>query len=269
MLNRPARMTATLAAMLTATTAFAEPTIEELDTRMRAMENTMQSILELLQEQQAANQVPTAGTPDASPIASSATAGGLYMDVFVRAISREEKNAIDACCSPDPSNMPDGPKGVADASVIVQVPVQFDYGAFLDQPALAHVRSAKGLVGVQWSGYLNIQEPGDYTFSLAMNRAKGSGLPACRSTLRLEGKVITDVAVFYSGWGSGGASNERSDVDQAKEPLAKGLYSFSLWTNCLRYEDSGFKLLATELKMAGPRDRSLGPIPPEMFQTEK
>jgi hypothetical protein len=154
---------------MTATTAFAEPTIEELDMRMRAMENTMQSILELLQEQQASNGALSSAPTDANEDVVAATPvgyqmGALYLDVFTTRVSEDQVKKMRY----DPSLLPDGPVGVPSGSALINAAEAFAYGAFTNEAALSSFADADALVSVQWFGSLEITEAG-------LNRAGFAG----------------------------------------------------------------------------------------------
>lgn len=262
MLKRPARMTASVAALLTATTAFAEPTIEELDMRMRAMENTMQSILELLQEQQATGTSPAAASSNDTAEAPAAVPagyqmGGLYLDVFTRVFA--DNNEYVGMLY-DPKKLPNGPVGVPAGSALIKAPNSFDYGAFGEESALSGFRQADALVGVQWSGVLQIEEDGEHTFLVQIKKNGRSSATTCRSVLRVSDKVVADALADYSGGG------EQVDMAQSTQTLAKGIYDFSLWTNCQLQKDArGFDSIVTTVGLAAPGDRAPKPIPPERF----
>lgn len=260
MLNRPVRLTASIAVMLTATTAFAEPTIEELDMRMRAMENTMQSILELLQDQQATETSPAAApasetvqVPAAVP--AGYQMGALYLDVFTRKFSGQEYGLMEY----DPSKLPDGPEGVPAGSAIIAAPVTFEYGSFGEEAALNGFRKADALVGVQWFGTLFVKNAGAHTFALNLKREEARGAATCRSVLRVSDKVVADVMAEYNGPG------EQIDTAQSTQTLETGAYNFSLWTNCLRTREEGFDIISTTISLAAPGDRAPKPISPEQF----
>lgn len=260
MIARPARLAASVAALLNATTAFAEPTVQELDTRMRAMENTMLSILELLQAQQAAGGAPT-NTPTAAatevPTAAPAgyQMGGIYLDVFPISFSggSHSSNYV------DPAKLPDGPSGVPSGSVIIKSPDTFRWGDFVQEAELSGFKNADALIGVQWSGVIEIQETGPHTISLQLN--KGSERAgSCRSVLRLSGKIIADAKGTYEE-----SRAAQVDVAQSTQELEAGLYEFSLWTTCAGNRENSLKIITSDINMAAPGDRAPKPIPPDRF----
>ncbi|WP_146038019.1 hypothetical protein [Tabrizicola aquatica] len=260
MLNRPARLTASIAAMLTATTAMAEPTIEELDMRMRAMENTMQSILELLQEQQATGTSPAVAPSNDSAEAPAAVPAGyqmgaLYLDVFTRTFSNNEYTDMFY----NPGKLPDGPMGVPSGSAISKVGGAFSFGAFSEEATLSQFSKADALVGVQWSGVIEIEEEGPHTISIQLKKGSKS-VGSCRSVLRLSGKIIADAKGDYRG-----DNDEQIDVAQTTQDLTTGLYDFSLWTTCVNNRENAMQVVSTEVSIAAPGDRAPKPISPERF----
>jgi len=240
--------------------AHAEPTIAELDQRVRALENTVQTMLELLEAQQngavSAVAAPAASSEAASPaVPAGYQMGALYLDVFTMKFSRDEEIAMRGT----PVKLPDGPQGVPVGSANVKTPGSFDYGAFVAEPSLAGFKNADAIVGVQWSGFLEIRNPGPHVFSLQLKKEQGR-LQSCRSVLRVAGKVVADSLGDYNE-----GYDEQVDVDQSTEELTTGLYEFSLWTTCSRYPTDAFAIVSTSLAMAAPGDRAPKPISPEQF----
>lgn len=259
MLKRTTRLTASVAALLTASTAFAEPTIEELDMRMRAMENTMQSILELLQEQQSANAAPTA-TPapegtEMPVVPAGYQMGAIYLDVFTKPITDDELYQLRA----DPAKLPSGPNGVPSGSVLIKPTGSFSYGAFTKEASLAPFADADALVSVQWFGVLEIKAAGEHTIAIQLKKGNDD-VGTCRSVLRLSGTVVADAKGNY-----GFTSREQVDVAQSTQELSPGLYDFSLWTTCAGSRDNALKVVTTEISVAAPGDRAPKPISPDRF----
>lgn len=264
MLKRTVRLTASVAAMLAATTAIAEPTIEELDVRMRAMENNMQSILELLQAQQGIGTSPAAAPSNKTTEAPAAVPAGyqmgaIYLDVFTRKFADIEYNQMGS----NPDKLPEGPQGVPSGSALIAAPADFKYGSFSEEASLAGFRKADALVGVQWFGTFFVNQRGDHTFALNLKREEQPGAATCRSVLRVSGKVVADVLARYN------SSNEQVDTAQSTQTLDVGAYDFSLWTNCMRTREQGFDIISTTISLAAPGDRAPKPIPPEQFGVQQ
>ena len=261
--KRTTRIVLALAALLTATTAVAGPTVEELDQRMRAMEGTMQSILELLQAQQTAG-----GAPTSAPAAAAADApttapagyqmGALYLDVYTKTFQKSEYSAM----RNDPSALPNGPQGVPVGSVLIKPPANFGYGAFLKEQELASYRTVAANLSVQWSGVLLIQKAGEYNFSVQLKKTGNAGAYTCRSVLRISDKIVADAKGNYHGnlW------HDQVDVAQSTQALTEGVYEFSLWNTCLRdNDDDVFDRISTSIMVAAPGYRAPKPISPEQF----
>lgn len=239
--------------------AAAEPTIAELDQRIRALEASVQTLTQLLQAQQAAPAASVASTESSGATAATPSAyqmGALYLDVFTQKFSRDEYRSM----RNDPAKLPNGPKGVPNGSAIIAAPEEFSYGGFSAESSLAGFQKADALVSVQWSGSFFVDQPGDHTFSLNLKKQANFGVFGCRSVLRVSDEVVADVMGYY-----GGNGKEQIDTAQSTKTLTSGVYNFSLWTSCLREDDRAFDLIATTISLAAPGDRAPKPIPPERF----
>jgi hypothetical protein len=241
--------------------AVAEPTIAELDQRVRALESTVQTMLELLEAQQNAG-VSTVATPAASSEAASSSVpagyqmGALYLDVFTAEVSKSERETMYR----DPAMLPDGPNGAPVGSVIVEPGVSFDYGELLKQPELAGFSKADALLGLSWAGFLQVTEAGPHTISVQLKRTEGNFGGSCRSVLRMSGKVVADALGRYP------TTAEKVEVAQTVQQLEPGMYEISLWTTCaVTYQDTALERVSTSLAVAAPGDRAPKSIPVERF----
>jgi len=261
MLKRSILLATSLAALLAGTTAIAQtPTNEELDLRMRAMESTMQTMLELLQAQQGAvattaGATTTAAEETPAPAPAGYQMGGLYLDVFTRTFSKDAYGDMYF----DPSKLPDGPNGVPVGSVLIKSPDTYRWGAFVKEAALAGFKDADALVGVQWSGVLEVLKAGPHTISIQLKKGNKS-VGSCRAVLRLSSKIVADAKGTYKG-----NNDEQIDVAQSTQELTPGLYDFSIWTTCVGDRDNSLEVVSTDLRMAAPGDRAPKPIALERF----
>lgn len=241
--------------------AHAEPTIAELDQRVRALENTVQTMLELLEAQQngavSAVAAPAASSEAASPaVPAGYQMGALYLDVFTAEVSKSERETMYR----DPAMLPDGPNGAPVGSAIVELGVSFDYGALLKQPELAGFSKADALLGLSWAGFLQVTEAGPHTISVQLKRTEGNFGGSCRSVLRMSGKVVADALGRYP------TTAEKVEVAQTVQQLEPGMYEISLWTTCaVTYQDTALESVSTSLAVAAPGDRAPKSIPVERF----
>jgi hypothetical protein len=240
--------------------AVAEPTNAELDLRLRAVENTLQTILELLQEEQTAAsavaEAQTGGieeTADTMPVGYRS--GAMYIDVLSAPMTNDDVFRI-VRGAPLPENPPSAPM----ASVIVPAPSSFDWGFVQTHDETSSFASAEGNLQVQWSGMLQVTSEGDHVFMVKLGRAEGGqGPEACRSVLRLNQKKMVDASWFGSEWRS-------FDVNaQGKEALAPGAYEFNLFLTCIGNRADAFKNTKVAVLLKAPNDRAPKPIPPERF----
>jgi len=256
-------LTTTLLAIGLALPLQAQTTIEDLDQRVRGLETGMQAILEILQSQQGSADTTTAATSTTAeetpaPAPAGYQMGGLYLDVFTRAFTDDERDNFWY----SPEKLPNGPQGVPAGSSLIKAPTSFAYAAFAKEAATSSFRQAKAVIGVQWSGILVVEKAGTHTFAVQIKKRQNNvGVTSCRSTLRINDKIVADALSNYRSNGS----KEQIDNVQSAQELTAGIYDFSLWTNCNLRKEDGFDDVVTSVSLAAPGDRAPKPIPPERF----
>lgn len=254
MLNRPARLTASLAAMLTATAAFAEPTIEELDMRMRAMENTMQSILELLQEQQATTGAATAEAAAPTPERFS----GLMLGICPMNLTRDEK-------------VPNDCEGLPAATVRVSATNQYAFDDAMNVGALAPFAKVGDdqALALVWTGQILIEKAGKHYFQVNLQttgKTAGAVRGGCYSKVVLNGQDIARAAGGISWTG-----DKPNYTDQGEINLEPGYYDFSVVMACTfdLHVDFHLRQMSSTVSFAEPGGSSLGPIPEDRLVTSE
>jgi hypothetical protein len=237
----------------------AEPTVAELDQRVRALEEAVQTLTQLLQAQQggaSATGAPSETGQNAAVIPAGYQMGALYLDVFTLESSKSDLEAMYR----DPSKLPLGPTGSPVGSALVEPGSGFDYGALLQHPELEGFANADALLGLSWTGFLEVSEGGPHTISLQLKRTEGNFGGSCRSVLRMSGKVVADALGRYP------TTAEKLDVSQTEQNLEPGMYEISLWTTCaVTYRNEALGRVSTSLLVSGPGDRAPKQIAPERF----
>lgn len=238
--------------------ALAEPTNAELDQRVRALEEAVETLTQLLQAQQAGakadgGSTETGDTASATPLGYQM--GAVFLDVYVLPMSSQDDDLF----RDDPGHLPNSPVGVPSGSAMIKASDGFRFGDFRKDPTLAPYANATGLTQVRWSGSILIQEDGPHTFLMQLKRDKGNRLNqgTCRTTLRVADKTIIDIKAKYRTY------DDQVDAGQSTEELVAGMYDFSIWQNC--WSPGSYDQNSLVLSVAAPGDRSPKPIPPERF----
>lgn len=153
----------------------------------------------------------------------------------------------------------EGPKGRSMATLIdTSVPQMSYLVPFEIEPALEQFRD--NLWGLQWSGFLKVDDPGPYSFNLLVNTAAESNTHAwsitCRSWLKIQDRVIAshELKRFLDG-----NQNAYGNID-----LRPGIYDFEVWFACSEHgsrtnPDNARPNLTVNVR--GPNDAMLRPIP--------
>jgi hypothetical protein len=138
-------------------------------------------------------------------------------------------------------SLPEEPSGIPLATLIDERLPTFGFGAVLEEPELAgHLRNALGL---RWAGLFLVDSGGPHVFSL-VNAREGD---VCQELIVLDDQPILEHRGYL---------NARDTVDVQLE-LQPGLYEFAAWLACRRFDDE----TQFVLKMRGPHDRTIAPIP--------
>jgi len=261
---RPMRLllSTTLLALGLAVPLQAQPTVEDLDQRLRAVEGNLQEILMLLKGQQEAE--PAAAQEAQAPVVPTGYQwGALFLDVFSSPMSDQDvRNIWNAR-----ENVPDAPSNAPLESILVQVPSAFKWGALLDDAKTAKYAKSEGNLRIQWSGVFHAIKDGEHTFVANLSRESGrEGPAACRGIVKLNEKPVLDIRVYAAQDQSGAYEYAAFNVnEQGKVSLAPGVYDFSFFLTCLGNNEEAMKNTVATLRLIEPGDRAPKPIPPERF----
>jgi hypothetical protein len=245
------------AAIASGASAQPAPTTQDLDRRMRTMEQNMETILRLLQSQQGGQPAIGATAPQVAPSlpAPRVRGGVLNLDVFARPVSDQDRSIQ----GNDPARLPNGPNGIPSGTTLISAPAKFLYADFVGQSALSRFQSFQGNLGLSWNGVIQITDEGQHTFELEIAQDQ-TQLSTCRGVLRVNNEIVVDTQYQVRGWND-------SATQQGGRRLSPGVYAFSIWLICSRFQtgSDSFRTITSTVTMAGPRDRAALPIPPARF----
>jgi len=241
--------------------SFAEPTNAELDQRLRAVEGTIATILELLKQQQGGVAAPveaSAATPaGVAPVLAGYQWGRLFMDVFSNPVSRDEGNALFERGGPSaPSNSPLA--SIADAP-----PTVFAAKQMLEYPDTARFDDVDGNLQLQWTGVFEAKAAGEHVFvvDLVKNAPRRLEGPAvCRTVARLNNEAIVDLTFVH-----GQSSKDFSSSKQGNVALEPGIYDFALFLTCWGGRDAFIEATEVSVRFIEPGQRSPAVIPSDRF----
>lgn len=228
------------------------------------MSRTIDSILELLREQKGSGAAAAPAAASPAPVAAAPAGGGIRsgpsnLDVYTLAMSKQDIERAKA----DPSTIPVRSKTIAVGCLTVDLPSRFNYGDFLKDASLNCFSQTNALVQMVWSGVLRIERPVSHTLqaSLGKDTILQSGAHSCSSTPSIERKPVLQQRVYdvqYTDW-------PFYEVEQVTINMFPGFYEIEVAMACIRSGDQVWGIMNTILEMAQSGDRSLKPIPPELF----
>ena len=222
------------------------PTNQELDQRLRGVEQNVQTILDLLRQQQGASQ---------STSASQAGAPALRAGMTLGVCPLQPKQG---------GGLPDNCTGMPALSAHVPAPEEFSFEDAFKNAEMAQFGRLGygGMLGMQWSGVLRVTQSGKHTFQANIHfsgQTAGATDGGCRAVLRLNDKTVVHAAGNFSWTGS----KPNSYTEQASENLSPGFYKISVFVSCVfdRNPEYHIRQVGARITLAEPGDTALKPLP--------
>jgi hypothetical protein len=255
------------AALVIATVPSTAQTVEDLDRRMRVLEENMSRML-LLMEQM--NPQPPAigngGADNVVPIAPRRMSSRLNLSVCPLQVGSDRR-------------LPQECQGLAPASARVSAPENFGFAAALRQPAIMDFFNIEdgGVVGIRWEGQIQMEKVGEHSFQISLRLLEGRDNPSrvvCRARLLLGGEEIVQAASEFET-----AQTNAIEVHQGKINLEAATYHFEVFVVCFAAADRLRTVLLNadlrpvlervrvEISFAEPGDRALKPLPTSRLGT--
>jgi hypothetical protein len=186
-----------------------EERVDALEKKVDRLESSVEEILQLLKNQQ--QPVPTNPVPNSRsnpPQGTSAAATPSGKDRLIPGAKLE--------AWPLPANFQGTTPPGMSMGAIVDSGTLFNFDNFLSEEAFKPLKS--NLVGLKWSGFIQVNEPGDHNFIL--ERDGVPGYPWFVSLKINDQGIISKNPVVAGG----------SDVATMGIPLEPGFYKFELFT---------------------------------------
>ncbi|MFO6425111.1 hypothetical protein [Motilimonas sp. KMU-193] len=280
-----ATIVATAVALTLSTTALAQAdstaSASDVDQRLDAMEgkvenldNKLDQILTLLAAEKANAQPATAA--ETKPAVEATTE---QAETITAPESELEALAeLEAISANEPKNqgllmdvyvldnvgesLPELPKGFPVATLEHKNGANFTFGDHLEDKDINKLAFNQN-IGINYYGYINIKEPGNYVLSQYYEANKAiegyRSNSRCKTTVSLEGKNLLSIDE-YTGYGA-------TNSEQTMLRLTSGFKKLNVWLTCisdyhdLRKVEDAFRGTKVNISIKGPSDRKLTVVP--------
>lgn len=164
------------------------------------------------------------------------------------------------------NNMPVPADGVQLGELVYKKAPTLKFDAIKESEVLS--RYYMDPYGIKWSGYLAIEQIGNYLFStdISVDGTQHGDRAVCKSYLKINNKIITNMNHQFSNYGK----ETKNAVGQIE--LSKGLVPVDIWLVCdIRkitnsdYTWDNLGAISATINMKGPNDKSLAVINGAMF----
>jgi len=246
-------LSTTLLALGLAVPLQAQPTVEELDVRMRAMETSLQSILDILQAQQGGAGT-TAGASTVPADKAPTRYSGLIVGVCPMDLTRDGK-------------VPNACEGLAAATAQVKVPNVYAFDDAMNVAALTNftkVGDDQALL-MAWRGELIVDKAGPHSFQVVLSttgKTAGAVRGGCYAKVVLNGQDIARAAGGISWTG-----DQPNYTDQGEIELTPGPYDYEVLLACSfnLHVDFHLRQISAQVAFAEPGDSAFRAIPSEQL----